>query len=71
MCGIGVVLYIIHNHYMFIGYVPGVGIDNIDEFIPLWTLLVTKTKKDVKNLELMGVQSLSSSRQGKKMWHKI
>jgi ribonuclease HI len=57
-CGVGVVLYIIHNHYIFIRYVLGQGSNNRAEFIALWTLLETTKEKNVSKLQVMGDSKL-------------
>jgi hypothetical protein len=48
------VLYIDHNHYMFIRYNQRAGIDNIVEFIALWNLLHITIKVDIQNIQMMG-----------------
>jgi hypothetical protein len=58
MCKVGVILYINHNHYMFIRYALSVGTNNIVEFIALWTLLETTIKKDIKKIQVMGDSKL-------------
>jgi hypothetical protein len=52
MCIVGVVLYINKNHYIFIKYVLGVGTNNRVEFIFIWTLFETTTKKILKSYKL-------------------
>jgi len=49
-CGVGVVLSINQNHYIYIIYVPGGGTNNTSEIITLWTLLETKKQKDIRKL---------------------
>jgi hypothetical protein len=44
------VVYINHNHYMFIRYNFRADIDNIVEFIALWTLLEMTIKKEIINI---------------------
>jgi len=51
-CGVGVVLYISHNHYIFIRYALGQGSNNMSEFIALWTLLETTKGKNVNKLQV-------------------
>jgi hypothetical protein len=54
MCGVGMVLFINHNHYIHIRYAPGLGTNNREKFLALWTFLETTKKKDVKKLQVMG-----------------
>jgi hypothetical protein len=49
-CGIGVVLFIIQNHFLHLRYAPGRGTNNRAEFITLWTLLEIAIKKGIKKL---------------------
>ena len=49
-CRLDVVVYINHNHYMFIRYNFRPGIDNIVEFIMLWNLLEMKIQKEIINI---------------------
>jgi ribonuclease HI len=58
MCGVGVMLFIKHNHYIFIRYALGSGSNNREEFIALWTLLETTKKKDIRKLQVMGDSKL-------------
>jgi len=48
--GVGVVLFLNHNHYINIMYALGGGSNNKVELIALWTLLETTKKKDIKKL---------------------
>jgi ribonuclease HI len=58
VCGIGVVLFLNHSHYLYIRYAPRSGTNNMVEFIDLWTLLEAAIKKDVKILLVMGDSKL-------------
>jgi ribonuclease HI len=58
ICRVGVILYVNHNHYIFIRYAPGAGTNNITEFIALWTLLEAANKKDLQKLQVMGDSKL-------------
>ena len=58
MCGLGVVLFINNNHYIHISYAPGLGTNNREEFIALWTLIERAKKKDVRKLHVMGDSKL-------------
>lgn len=58
MCRVGVVLFIKHNHYIFIRYTSGSGSNNRAEFIGLWTLLETAKKKDIRKLQVMSDSKL-------------
>jgi hypothetical protein len=57
-CGVGVVLYINQNHYIYIRYAPGGGKNNKVELIALWTLLETSKKKDIRKLQVLGDSKL-------------
>jgi ribonuclease HI len=57
-CGVGVVLYLNHNHYIFIGYSLGSIMNNKAEITTLWTLLETTKKKDVRKLQVLGDSKL-------------
>jgi ribonuclease HI len=52
--GIGVVLFLNQNHYIYIGYAPGGGSNNKAELIALSTLLETTKKNDNMKLQVMG-----------------
>jgi hypothetical protein len=58
-CGVGAVLYINNNNYIYIRYAPRTGTNNRAEFITLWTLPKTTIKKDVNKLQVMETQSWS------------
>jgi len=52
-CRLGVVIYIDHNHYIFIRYNPRAGIDIRFKFITLWTLLEIAIKNYIINLQVI------------------
>jgi len=49
-CRLNVVVYINQKHYMFIRYNFRASINNIVEFIALWTLLEMTIKKEILNI---------------------
>jgi hypothetical protein len=51
-CGVGVVLYISHNHYIHIIYVSRGRTNNRVELIARWTLLETAKEKNFPNLQV-------------------
>jgi len=53
-CGVGVVLFIRKNYYIFIRYVLDLGSNNRVGYIALWTLLETAKEKNVRKLQVMG-----------------
>jgi ribonuclease HI len=57
-CGVGVVLFINQNHYIYIRYAPGGGTNNRAELIALWTLLETTKQKDIWKLQVLGDSKL-------------
>jgi ribonuclease HI len=57
-CGVGVVLFISHSHYIHIGYAPGGGTNNRAELIALWTLLETTKEKNLTKLQVFGDSKL-------------
>jgi hypothetical protein len=58
-CGVGVVLLINQNHYIYIRYAPGGGTNNRVELIALWTLLETTKQKDIRKLHVLGDSKLA------------
>ena len=56
--GVGVVLFLNHNHYINIMYALGGGSNNKVELIALWTLLEAKKQKDIMKLQVTGDSKL-------------
>jgi ribonuclease HI len=59
MCGVGIIIFINHNHYLFIKYSPRVGSNNRAKFISLWMLLEITKSKDVRKLQVMADSKLA------------
>jgi ribonuclease HI len=57
-CGVRVVLFIIHSHYIHIRYSPGGRTNNRAELIALWTLLETTKEKNMTKLQVFGDSKL-------------
>jgi hypothetical protein len=58
ICGVGVVLFRKHNHFIHVRCTPGRGMNNRVEFIALQTLLETASSKGLKKLPIMGDSKL-------------
>jgi ribonuclease HI len=54
VCEVGVMLFLNHNHYVYIRYAPGRVSNNKAEFIALRTLLEVAMQKGVRKLQELG-----------------